>query len=129
MLLVVLRSILTVAAKVKLKQVTVDSINDGVNEARENLKNHQRERIKQILTPKMRNILDVIINDKNGGPVVGTELAEELNMDQGNLSRYLNQMTTLNFLDKDREGRIVTYAIKPELRLVFAEELGLLEDS
>ncbi|NHJ46594.1 MAG: AAA family ATPase [Asgard group archaeon] len=128
MLLVVLRSILTVAAKVKLKQVTVDSIKDGVNEARENLKNHQRERIKQILTPKMRNILDVIINDKNGGPVVGTELAEELNMDQGNLSRYLNQMTTLNFLNKDREGRIVSYEIKPELRLVFAEELGLMED-
>ena len=48
-------------------------------------------------------------------------------MDQGNLSRYLNQMAALNFLNKNRDGRIVSFEIKPELRLIFAEELGLTD--
>jgi DNA-binding MarR family transcriptional regulator len=129
MLLIVLRSILDVTAQNKLKEVTHDSIKEGVEFAREKLKDAQSERIKQILTPKMRDILEVIISEKSGGPVVGSALSDELNMDQGNLSRYLNQMAALNFLNKNRDGRIVSYEIKPELRLIFAEELGLIEDS
>ena len=69
----------------------------------------------------------VIIGEKDGGPIVGTALADELGMDQGNLSRYLNQMAALNFLNKNRDGRIVSFEIKPELRLIFAEELGLTD--
>ncbi|TFF84901.1 hypothetical protein EU523_00995 [Candidatus Heimdallarchaeota archaeon] len=72
----------------------------------------------------MRSILEYVIHEKKGGPIVGTSLAEELDMDQGNLSRYLNQMVTLNFLDKNRDGRIVTFEIKPELQLIFGNELG-----
>jgi predicted transcriptional regulator len=124
MLLLVLRSILDVAAKNKLDEVNVDTIEAGVSSAREKLKDAQSERIKQILTPKMRSILEYVIHEKKGGPIVGTSLAEELDMDQGNLSRYLNQMVTLNFLDKNRDGRIVTFEIKPELQLIFGNELG-----
>ena len=129
MLLIVLRSIIDVTAQNNLKEVTLESIKEGVEFAREKLKDAQSERIKQILTPKMRDILEVIISEKGGGPIVGTSLSDELNMDQGNLSRYLNQMAALNFLNKNRDGRIVSYEIKPELRLIFAEELGLIEDS
>ncbi|MGC9778530.1 MAG: helix-turn-helix transcriptional regulator [Candidatus Heimdallarchaeota archaeon] len=129
MLLLVLRSILDVAAQNDVKKIGLDAINDGVEFAREKLKDAQSERIKQILTPKMRDILEVIISEKNGGPIVGTALSDELGMDQGNLSRYLNQMAALNFLNKNRDGRIVSFEIKPELRLIFAEELGLTADA
>jgi DNA-binding MarR family transcriptional regulator len=129
MLLLVLRSILDVAAQEGLETVDLQSLKNGVEYAREKLKEAQNERIKQILTPKMRDLLEIIIREKDGGPVVGTSLAEELDADQGNLSRYLNQMVALNFLDKKREGRKVSFEIKPELRLIFAEQLGLLEDS
>jgi len=128
MLLLVLRSILDVAAHAKVKNIDATTIERGVEFAREKLKDAQSERIKQILTPKMRDILEIIIGEKDGGPVVGTALADELGMDQGNLSRYLNQMAALNFLNKHRDGRIVTYEIKPELRLIFAEELGLTQE-
>ncbi len=127
MLLLVLRSILDVTAQNNLKQANLDSVKEGVEFAREKLKDAQSERIKQILTPKMRDILEVIIGEKDGGPIVGTALADELGMDQGNLSRYLNQMAALNFLNKNRDGRIVSFEIKPELRLIFAEELGLTD--
>lgn len=127
MLLLVLRSILDVTAQNNLKQANLDSVKEGVEFAREKLKDAQSERIKQILTPKMRGILEVIIGEKDGGPIVGTALADELGMDQGNLSRYLNQMAALNFLNKNRDGRIVSFEIKPELRLIFAEELGLTD--
>lgn len=127
MLLLVLRSILDVTAQNKLNHANLDSVKEGVEFAREKLKDAQSERIKQILTPKMRDILEVIIGEKDGGPIVGTALADELGMDQGNLSRYLNQMAALNFLNKHRDGRIVSFEIKPELRLIFAEELGLTE--
>ncbi|MHA1220304.1 MAG: hypothetical protein ACTSQB_01080, partial [Candidatus Heimdallarchaeota archaeon] len=127
MLLLVLRSILDVAAHNDAKKIDAKSIEGGVEFAREKLKDAQSERIKQILTPKMRGILEVIIGIKDGGPVVGTALADELGMDQGNLSRYLNQMAALNFLNKNRDGRIVSFEIKPELRLIFAEELGLTD--
>ncbi|NHJ86598.1 MAG: hypothetical protein FK734_14120 [Asgard group archaeon] len=127
MLLLVLRSILDVAAQNNAKKIDLDTLHSGVEFAREKLKDAQSERIKQILTPKMRDILEVIIGEKDGGPVVGTALADELGMDQGNLSRYLNQMAALNFLNKNRDGRIVSFEIKPELRLIFAEELGLTE--
>lgn len=129
MLLLVLRSILDVAAQNNSQKVDFDSVQGGVEFAREKLKDAQSERIKQILTPKMRDILEVIISDKDGGPIVGTALADELGMDQGNLSRYLNQMAALNFLNKHRDGRIVSFEIKPELRLIFSEELGLSADS
>lgn len=129
MLLLVLRSILDVAAQNNSKKVDFDSVQGGVEFAREKLKDAQSERIKQILTPKMRDILEVIISDKDGGPIVGTALADELGMDQGNLSRYLNQMAALNFLNKHRDGRIVSFEIKPELRLIFSEELGLSADN
>ncbi|MCK5045156.1 MAG: helix-turn-helix transcriptional regulator [Candidatus Heimdallarchaeota archaeon] len=128
MLLLVLRSILDVTAQNNLKQANLDSVKEGVEFAREKLKDAQSERIKQILTPKMRDILEVIIGEKDGGPIVGTALADELGMDQGNLSRYLNQMAALNFLNKNRDGRIVSFEIKPELRLIFAEELGLTDE-
>ncbi len=128
MLLLVLRSILDVTAQNNLKQANLDSVKEGVEFAREKLKDAQSERIKQILTPKMRGILEVIIGEKDGGPIVGTALADELGMDQGNLSRYLNQMAALNFLNKNRDGRIVSFVIKPELRLIFAEELGLTDE-
>ncbi|RLI71251.1 hypothetical protein DRO91_05820, partial [Candidatus Heimdallarchaeota archaeon] len=128
MLLLVLRSILDVAAHAKVKEIDQQTIEKGVEFAREKLKDAQSERIKQILTPKMRDILEIIIGEKEGGPVIGTALADELGMDQGNLSRYLNQMAALNFLNKHRDGRIVSYEIKPELRLIFAEELGLTQD-
>ncbi|MCK5185470.1 MAG: helix-turn-helix transcriptional regulator [Candidatus Heimdallarchaeota archaeon] len=128
MLLLVLRSILDVTAQNNLKQANLDSAKEGVEFAREKLKDAQSERIKQILTPKMRDILEVIIGEKDGGPIVGTALADELGMDQGNLSRYLNQMAALNFLNKNRDGRIVSFEIKPELRLIFAEELGLTDE-
>jgi len=128
MLLLVLRSILDVAAQNNIQKVDMEAVEGGVESAREKLKDAQSERIKQILTPKMRGILEVIIGEKDGGPVVGTALADELGMDQGNLSRYLNQMVALNFLNKHRDGRIVSFEIKPELRLIFAEELGLTED-
>ena len=128
MLLLVLRSILDVAAQNGAKKVDLKSVEGGVEFAREKLKDAQSERIKQILTPKMRDILEVIIGEKDGGPVVGTALADELGMDQGNLSRYLNQMAALNFLNKNRDGRIVSFEIKPELRLIFSEELGLSTD-
>lgn len=124
MLLLVLRSILDLAARNNLKIVDVHSIKGGVEFAREKLKDAQSERIKQVLTPKMQEILDIIIAEKNGGPVVGTALAEEIGMDQGNLSRYLNQMVALNFLDKVRDGRIVSFEIKPELKLIFGDELS-----
>ncbi|MFW9923876.1 MAG: hypothetical protein ACFFDW_11385 [Candidatus Thorarchaeota archaeon] len=127
MLLLVLRSILDVAAQNNVSKVDTESIEGGVEFAREKLKDAQSERIKQILTPKMREILEVIIGSKGGGPVVGTSLSDELGMDQGNLSRYLNQMAALNFLNKNRDGRIVSFEIKPELRLIFAEELGLTD--
>lgn len=127
MLLLVLRSILDVTAQNNLDQANLDSVKEGVEFAREKLKDAQSERIKQILTPKMRGILEVIIGEKDGGPIVGTALADELGMDQGNLSRYLNQMAALNFLNKNRDGRIVSFEIKPELRLIFAEELGLTD--
>ncbi|MHA1211575.1 MAG: hypothetical protein ACTSSH_03850, partial [Candidatus Heimdallarchaeota archaeon] len=117
MLLLVLRSILDVAAQNNVKKIDTESVEGGVEFAREKLKDAQSERIKQILTPKMRGILEVIIGIKDGGPVVGTALADELGMDQGNLSRYLNQMAALNFLNKNRDGRIVSFEIKPELRL------------
>ncbi len=128
MLLLVLRSILDVAAQNNKQKVDLNTIEGGVESAREKLKDAQSERIKQILTPKMRGILEVIIGEKDGGPVVGTALADELGMDQGNLSRYLNQMAALNFLNKNRDGRIVSFEIKPELRLIFAEELGLTDN-
>lgn len=128
MLLLVLRSILDVAAHANVKKIDQQTIEKGVEFAREKLKDAQSERIKQILTPKMRDILEIIIGEKEGGPVIGTALADELGMDQGNLSRYLNQMAALNFLNKHRDGRIVSYEIKPELRLIFAEELGLTQD-
>ena len=123
MLLLVLRSILDVAARNNLTKVDNQAVKDGVEFAREKLKDAQSERIKQILTPKMRNILEIIINEKGGGPVVGTALADELEMDQGNLSRYLNQMVALNFLNKVRDGRVVSFEIKPELKLIFSEDL------
>ncbi|MHA1187911.1 MAG: hypothetical protein ACTSSK_13740 [Candidatus Heimdallarchaeota archaeon] len=129
MLLLVLRSILDVAAQNKATKVDLESVEGGVEFAREKLKDAQSERIKQILTPKMRDILELIIGEKGGGPIVGTALSDELGMDQGNLSRYLNQMVALNFLNKNRDGRIVTFEIKPELKLIFAEELGLIADS
>ena len=129
MLLLVLRSILDVAAQNNQKKVDLESVEGGVEFAREKLKDAQSERIKQILTPKMRDILECIISEKGGGPVVGTALSDELGMDQGNLSRYLNQMAALNFLNKNRDGRIVSFEIKPELKLIFAEELGLSEDA
>ncbi|MHA1156797.1 MAG: hypothetical protein ACTSQK_11885, partial [Candidatus Heimdallarchaeota archaeon] len=129
MLLLVLRSILDVTAQNNLKKVDLPSVEGGVEFAREKLKDAQSERIKQILTPKMRDILECIISEKGGGPVVGTALSDELGMDQGNLSRYLNQMAALNFLNKHRDGRIVSFEIKPELKLIFSEELGLTEDA
>jgi DNA-binding MarR family transcriptional regulator len=129
MLLLVLRSILDVAAQSKATKVDLASVEGGVEFAREKLKDAQSERIKQILTPKMRDILELIIGEKGGGPIVGTALSDELGMDQGNLSRYLNQMVALNFLNKNRDGRIVTFEIKPELKLIFAEELGLIADN
>ena len=118
MLLLVLRSILDVTAQNNLKKVDLPSVEGGVEFAREKLKDAQSERIKQILTPKMRDILECIISEKGGGPVVGTSLSDELGMDQGNLSRYLNQMAALNFLNKHRDGRIVSFEIKPELKLI-----------
>ncbi|MEA2071670.1 MAG: BREX system ATP-binding domain-containing protein [Asgard group archaeon] len=124
MLLLVLRSILDVSAQNKKDTVDEEAITTGVEFAREKLKDAQRDRIKEILTDRMQELLEIIITEKKGGPVVGTRLADELGMDQGNLSRYLNQMVALNFLDKNREGRKVTFEIKPELKIIFSEELA-----
>lgn len=122
-LLVILRSTLEAALKRESSQsVELQDLDTGIRLARGKLSTSILKRMKEELTTRELDIFLKICEKFGGGPVFASQLAESLDIDQGNISRYLNKLSKIGYLDQNREGQKVLFEAKELYKVVFARK-------
>ncbi|MEM3526081.1 MAG: ArsR family transcriptional regulator [Candidatus Jordarchaeaceae archaeon] len=122
-LLVILRSTLEAALKREGSQkVELQDLDTGIRLARGKLSTSILKRMKEELTSREFDIFLKICEKFDGGPVFASQLAESLDIDQGNISRYLNKLAKMGYLDQKREGQKVLFEAKELYKIVFARK-------
>ncbi|MEX2751716.1 MAG: ArsR/SmtB family transcription factor [Candidatus Freyarchaeota archaeon] len=77
------------------------------------------------ITSRELEIFLKICEKFNGGPVFASQLAESLDIDQGNVSRYLNKLAKMGYLKQTREGQKVLFEAKELYIVVFAKRKAI----
>nr|MDO8079900.1 ArsR family transcriptional regulator [Candidatus Freyarchaeota archaeon] len=125
-LLVILRSTLEAALKRDGSQrVELQDLDTGIRLARGKLSTSILKRMKEELTTRELDIFLKICEKFNGGPVFASQLAESLDIDQGNISRYLNKLAKIGYLNQNREGQKVLFEAKELYKVVFARKKAI----
>jgi DNA-binding transcriptional ArsR family regulator len=122
-LLVILRSTLEAALKREnSKRVELQDLDTGIRLARGKLSTSILKRMKEELTTRELDIFLKICEKFDGGPIFASQLAESLDIDQGNISRYLNKLAKIGYLDQNRDGQKVLFEAKELYKVVFAKK-------
>jgi DNA-binding transcriptional ArsR family regulator len=124
-LLVILRSTLEAALKrVDSQRIEYQDLDTGIRLARGKLSTSILKRMKEELTTRELDIFLKICEKFSGGPVFASQLAESLDIDQGNISRYLNKLAKMGYLNQNREGQKVLFEAKELYKVVFSKKKG-----
>lgn len=129
-LLVILRSTLEAAIKREgSHKVDLNDLDTGIRLARGKLSTSILKRMKDELTSRELEIFLKICEKFNGGPVFASQLAESLDIDQGNVSRYLNKLAKMGYLKQTREGQKVLFEAKELYIVVFAKRKAIKSET